>query len=181
MKKSLNLLLVSILTVFTFTACNLKTEYKAKTIDSIVSIDIPTYMAYQDMENPEASLQYGNLLKEHYLMLMIETKAEIASYELGYDFTLESYADITLENFQAAVDNPELKKLSKMPRMINGMKSFPYEMRGEFEEINENIFYYITVLESDKAFYTIYSWCLEGGEKRFKNEMKIIAKSLKEI
>ena len=181
MKKSFYLLLLSVLTVFIFTACNQKTKYEVKIVESIASIEIPTYMSYQDTENPEASLEQGNIFKEHYLMLLIESREEISNLGYEFEFTIESYADLILENFDSSLENSELKKLSKMPKMINGMKSLQYEIHGGFPGIEQRIYYFITILESDTNFYSIFSWCLINDEQKFKSEMKHIAKSLKEI
>ena len=100
---------MSLLTV----SCNTKTKFESKEVAGMVTMDIPSYLSPQDLENPDASLEYGNLFKEHYLMLILETKEEIESYDLGYEFTLEDYAELTIESFADAVGGPEVNQVNE--------------------------------------------------------------------
>ena len=61
------------------------------------------------------------------------------------------------------------------------MPSYSYEMRGVMEEIDTDIYYYITVLESDLSFYVIYSWCFADDEAKFSPDIVKIANSIKEL
>jgi hypothetical protein len=157
------------------------TKYEKKEIAGMVSVDVPDYMSPQDLENPEASFEYGNIFKEHYLMMMIETKAEIASYNLGYEFTLEDYADLTVEGLSETIMNADIVKDNETPNNLNGMPFYSYNVNGLLAEVNMRIYYYISVFESDKSFYVVYSWCPAKDKNTYKPDMIEIANSMKEI
>jgi hypothetical protein len=181
MAKKVSVVLLGIFISFLVMSCNSKYKFVTEEIDGTVTMAIPNYLTPQDLDNADASLQYGNLYKEHYLMLIFETKEEIASYDLGYEFTLEDYAELTIESFSEAVDKPNVSQVNEKPNVINKMPSYAYELRGKLDEIDTDIYYYITILESDQSFYVIYSWCLSSVEDKYSADMIKIGSSIKEL
>lgn len=179
--KNKTIIILSALALIFTVSCNTETTYNSKQVDDMFSLDVPTYMSDINLENPEASLTVGDSLQERYVMVIYETKKEIESYGVDMELDINNYSDIVIEMFGQAFTNPETKKVTEEPTSINGITSLSYEIRGEFSEIEADIYSYITILESDKSFYTIYIWSLETDERNFAPEAHHISESFKEI
>ena len=181
MKNKTIIFLASIALVISAISCNNKTEYETRKVDNLFALDIPTYMYDIDLDNAEASLSVGDSLQERYVMVIYETKEEIESYGLEVELTLDYYSEIVIEIFGQAFNNPKIEQVNEEPKVINGIPSLSFEIRGEFTEISENIYSYVTVFESDKSFYTLYIWGYETDERNFAPEAHHITESFKEI
>jgi hypothetical protein len=181
MMKNKTIILFAAIALILIVACNTETKYETRQVDDMFSIDIPTYMTDINLENPEASITVGDSLKERYVMVIYETKQEIEEYGVDMELDINNYSEIVIEMFGQAFTNPETKKVTQEPKPINGITSLSYEIRGEFAEVGAGIYSYITILESDKSFYTIYIWSLETDERNFTPEAHHIAVSFKEL
>ena len=67
MCKKINMIIVAGIMMLLTISCNQEVKFENKEINSMVSLDIPNYLTPQDIDNPDASLEYGNLFKEHYI------------------------------------------------------------------------------------------------------------------
>ncbi len=180
MKKNAMIILSAITLLFT-AACNNETEYKTEKIDGMFSIDIPLYMHNVDLENPEASLSVGDETLERYVMVIYETKQEIEDYGVDMELDVNNYSNIVVEMFGQAFVNPQVTKVTETPKSINGVPALTFEISGEFAEVGEDIYSYVTVFESDKSFYTVYAWSLKTDERNFAPQAHHITESFKEL
>ena len=164
----------------TFIACDdSNASFQTIDVDGKFSIDVPDYMVELDLENPDASFQYGNEMKEHYAMVITETHSELKEY--GLEFDIESYANLALDYLEMSISNPQVIPTSDHVQTINGMEALGYKIRGLFPENNLEIFYYAMFYKSDEAFYYVTTWTLADREERFIDNMEKIVQSIKEI
>jgi len=179
--KNKTIIILSALALIFTVSCNTETTYNSKQVDDMFSLDIPTYMSDINLENPEASLTVGDSIQERYVMVIYETKKEIESYGADIELDVNNYSNIVIDMFGQAFTNPETKKVTQEPTQINAITSLSFEISGGFDEVGEDVYSYITILESDKSFYTIYAWSLKSDERNFAPEAHHIAESFKEI
>lgn len=154
-------------------------SFVTEEVDGKFSVDVPDYMTELDLENPDAIFQYGNEIKEHYVMVIMETHEELAEY--GLEMDIQTYADLSLEYLKMSISGPEVEEVGNGVEEVNGMETLAYKIRGVFPDNNLDIFYYAIFYRSDKAFYYLTTWTLGEREDRFSDNMEKITHSLKEI
>jgi hypothetical protein len=128
---------------------------------------IPTYMTKTTTLNEEASMQFQNIFKEAYVVVIDEDKAEFknAFAELGsYDTTrsiISNYADT---QFQFAISNMNVISKGNMKALkIDGrLNAATTEVDGTVEGVEVPITYFFTYVESDHKLYTIMAWTLQS-------------------
>jgi len=157
-----------------------------RTLDdnSYFTIDIPSHMAVETSLNAEATLQYayveqvGSVVKEHYMIVLMETHEEIESYELDTEFDAASYGELSAENLGTGLD--EYTILTKNPEVktVNGMDCVRYEMEGAMGDVK--VYYELGVFEGEHAFYQVLTWTILDQKSEFKADMDKIINSFKE-
>lgn len=173
MKHSVTLLLVVALS-FSLSSCfiNLKDEKNAKVELNQISVNeysmgIPTYMTKTTTLNEDASMQFQNIFKETYVVVIDEDKAEFkkAFAELGsYDTTrsiISNYADTQL---QFALENMDVisKEDMKALKIDGRLNAATTEIDATIERVQVPITYFFTYIESDYKLYTIMAWTLQS-------------------
>ena len=164
-------------------SCGGELAWKTDSSTSWYTVDVPDHMEVMYDLNEDASTQYGYVkdvggeVKEHYLIIITETHAEIAEYELDFDFNAESYSDIAVSSLETGLDDYTVIKTSKV-KSVNGMDCVKSEMRGSFGIVD--VFYEMGVFEGEVGFYQVLTWCIEDQKNEFKGDMDRIIDSFKE-
>lgn len=175
-----------------FTSC---IDFKTKKSDSEVKVedfntvvvneryqmDIPRFMKSTTGLNDEASLQYQNLFKEAYTIVIDEPKDEFVDLfkELdSYDENLsliENYRDIQLQLF-----NERMRvNTQSSPRSlkINGLDAEQVEMDAHVEGVDEEISYFLTFVEGPENVYMIMAWTLKNKKEEHAKTYGVMAES----
>lgn len=157
--------------------------------DAYFTMSLPGHMESRYDLNQEASLQYGYVAEvggevlENYIIVLLETKEEIAGYELDVELDAMSYWEISanalgedLDSYEIVTENPEVES-------INGMNCVISEMEGSM--ISEyglvEVYYMLGVFEGENAFYQVLTWTILDQKSEFKADMKKMIKSFEEI
>lgn len=160
-------------------ACNeSNSSFETKDVEGQFSIEIPDYMEKLNLENPDAIFQYGNELKEHYVMVIMETHEELKQYDL--EMSIEEYADLSIEFLKSSINDPVVEEVGEGVTTVNGMEAVGYKINGVFPQNNLDIFYYAMFYRSEKAFYYVTTWTLAEREEKFIDNMEKIVHSIKE-
>jgi hypothetical protein len=159
--------------------CGGDDDFVTQTVEGKFSVELPEYMVELDLENPGALLQFGNEMREHYVIVIMEPHEVLT--QLGLNLDLQSYANINLDNMKLALQNPRLEELEDGVKVVNDMQTVGYKLTGLFPESDINIVYYIRYYRSEKSFYAVITWTLEQTERSYLNNMLKIINSLKEI
>lgn len=146
--------------------------------DKQFTLDVPTYMEEQSGINPEASMEYGSEIKAHFAMVIAESKESLM--QEGLDFSVEEYADFAVGFTKDALKEAEVEKVSESIQTINGMEAISYKVRGIFEEIDERLFYYMTIFKSENNFYNFTTYTFAGREGKYTPIMEKMINSFKE-
>lgn len=161
----------------------INTNFEEIRVNNQYSIELPTFMNESDDLNPEASLQYQNIFKETYVVVINESKEEFRSIfeDLGeYDQDLsaaKNYKDIQLQFLEEEVVINKINNIESS--IINGLPFEITEVDATADGID--IGYTIAFVEGIKEVYMIMVWTLQNRHKKYSGLFKKITKSFKEF
>lgn len=164
-------------------ACSGEVAFKTES-GNYYTVDIPEHFEVMNDLNSEATSQFGYVgkeggeTKEHYLIILMETKDEIASYDLGFEFDAASYSELAVQSLEGGLDNYEVLTKNAKVEQVNGMDCVKNEMRGSLGAVS--VFYKLGVFEGEKAFYQVLTWTIENQKEQFGPDMDKIINSFKE-
>lgn len=144
-------------------------------------IDIPRFMKSTTGLNDEASLQYQNIYKEAYTIIIDEPKDEFVDIfkELGnYDDNLsllENYRDIQLQFFNERMQVNTQSSPKSMK--INALDAEQVEIDAHVEGVDEEISYFLTFLEGTDNVYMVMCWTLKSKKEEHAKTYGMMAES----
>ncbi|MEM8530066.1 MAG: hypothetical protein AAGF95_04440 [Chloroflexota bacterium] len=127
----------------------------AKTViasDGQSQIIVPRVWQERADLNDQAEIQAANPLREQYVIVLTESKADFADL----DVDLPAYAEIIRDNF---VDSVGVSVTDEQSFSISGNNAIQYELRGTVDDLD--VVYWMTGTESEDNYYQILSWTLE--------------------
>lgn len=139
------------------------------------TLDIPDYMTKTYSLNDVATLQYQNIQREAYSIVIEDEKAMLES--LGIKFV--DAADF-LEQFIAEYKVGSENRKTSLHTTFNANGNPSAQIELEWTEEVGDFYMLITVVESKTHFYKIMSWTLAGNKDKLKSDFQKIAKSLKD-
>lgn len=152
------------------TSCNmggkenldLEKDFQTVTIKNTYQMKVPKYMKASDQLNENASLQYMNMLKEAYVVVIDESKQEYLEVYKELDMyndslpLLENYSSLQQQMYGMSLESFELQQERSLK--INGLDAIQLEFTGRVEDVDQDIFYLITFIEGRENVYMIMSW-----------------------
>lgn len=149
---------------------------------SLYSLELPSFLNKANGINEDASLEYQNLFKEFYTIVIDETKKEfndaIDSYDFGeeYQKNLTGYSKIVFDSFEMGLEIIENKDGSVKVGEMNAIRK---TMDAKIDGLD--VFYHVSIIEGKDHYYQILSWTLLNKKEEYKSMMVDIEKSFKEI
>jgi hypothetical protein len=171
MKKTL----IALIILFSTSVIAQKVEFKEVKGTGNFSVLIPDYMVADETLNESASLQYSCAAKEMYIIVIVDSKKELA--DAGSNYTLQSYYDFSAKNILSMVENSN-KETAKKSK-VNGNAALLGTITGQFN--GYDIFYRLCIVESKDNFYQVLSWTLASNKKTYGKDIDKMLKSLKEL
>jgi len=148
------------------------------------SVELPSFLIISSELNDDASLQYQNLYKEFYVIVIDETKQELIDVitENGLDTStfkvdFDMFTSFVKEDFIYSIEIDEIPELKDTT--INNLNAKLLELDGSFDGIE--IFYDIAYVEGKDSYYQIMVWTLGENKEDYKAKMNKIIASFKEI
>lgn len=156
-------------------------------------IAVPAPMQEMDELNPTAIAQYGyveeiaidslsSIVKEHYLIVLMELKSAIEGYPVQREIDAMSYRNDAMNallgagnGFQNLTPEPEIEQLHDLDCVRNELSRTIYGNNGEIL-----LYYQLAIVEGENAFYQILTWCIDSQRQDFEYEMEKIINSFKE-
>lgn len=152
-------------------------------IDEKYVITLPSFLTKGNDLNNEASLQYQNLMKEFYVIVIDESVKDfenalaVNNLSESIENNIEAYSDLVLKGFEATL---RVKKKSKDNyTTINGMPARLLTINATIDGLDA--YYSIAFIKGEKNYYQIMTWTLEKHEGQYKEKMDKILRSLKEL
>lgn len=153
--------------------------------DSLFRIELPVNMAENKDLNEDASLQYSyikkvsGVVKEHYVIVMTDTKEEIESYNLAVEFDAMSFSQAALESVVEGYDTYEILTAEPVVEKINKMDCVIYEIEAALGDVHT--YHMLAVFDGEKAFYQILTWTISDQQEEFKEGMEHMIQSFSEL
>lgn len=171
--------------VFVLNSCNSKdgNSVRKVAINDLYSVEIPDILSKATNLNDEASLQYQNLFKELYIIVLDETKESVnevlSSYDTSdsYQENVRGYANLMIANFATGFD--EYKVVEEKETELNGMKCILYSIDSESDGIK--CYYNMGLFESKSHYYQVHIWTLKEKKDEHLARMDAMMKSFKEV
>lgn len=172
MKKILLLIAIP----FYLISCDEATTYETVTVNDY-SLEIPSYLSKGTDLHEDASLQYQNLFKELYIIVIDENKKEVSNIILEsaledtYSNDFKGYVKLVSGNQEEAI---KMKKLSEKDTLINSLEAKIVKLEAKVDDYD--IFYVIAYINGVDSYYQITSWTLKDKRKEYEPIMdKMIA------
>jgi hypothetical protein len=160
-----------------------KIELKPVSINREYSMGIPSFMTKATALNKEASLQYQNIFKEAYVIVIDEDKQEfIDTYkELSiYDTTrsvLSNYTDSQVQSITANIEVISQKEVTTFK--INGQNAATVELDANVEGVKIPITYFLSFVEGKDKLYFIMAWTLQNKKDTHRDTFARMVKSFR--
>lgn len=177
MKKTLLLLLTVVITLSckdfnTSSKESLKNnDFSQVKGDNVFELSIPKYMKAMDNLNEDATLQYANIFKEVYSVVIYENKE-------GFINTFKEYGEYNdsipiIENYKQAYEKflGEIADVEKIEpyelTSVNGLNARQIKMYAKVE--NVDIAYVMCFIESKENLFSIMNWTLPGRFNKYED------------
>jgi hypothetical protein len=162
-----------------------KNDYDTISINGQYSMHIPKFMTKAANLNNDASLQYQNIFKEVYVIVIDENKKEfIETYNnLGsYDSTRSPIANYADTQVQLITSNANVISKTEVANFtINGADAATTEIDASIEGIKTPITYFLTFIDGKDNLYMIMAWTLREKKETHRPLFDEIAKSFKMV
>lgn len=175
-------IIITLLTAFTLASCINENEVQTITANNY-QIELPAYLNKAYSLNDDASLQYMNMWREFYVIVIDETKAEmhaaIDENQLSYVYSkdLNGYSSLLLDSFNDFKGRPNHTPLTTTT--INGMQTQLTSISDYVDGIG--IYYKIGYFESENNYYQVCTWTLKEYKAKYDAKMDKIIHSFKEL
>ena len=179
MKKGLFLFFIIVL----FCSCQSSNTLKTVTIEDRYSISVPSFLTEGRNLNEVASLQYQNIWKEFYVIVIDESKSELHEALIHtnqtevYSDDLKGYSELLINGFEEGVN--VIQKSESTDAMINNMPAKLLTISGQVNGID--IFYSIAFIEGEHQYYQILVWTLLDKKNQYEDLMNKVIHSLVEL
>ncbi len=152
-------------------------------------MSIPKHLALASTLNDQASLQYQDLAKELYIIVINESKTDfIKTYSdpdldpdlLKYDDNLTPEKNYRLVQMQSLKKSMTLKSEPTIKKTtINGLDAEVVDFTGSVEGIEYDIYYKLAFIEGTKDTYMVMTWTLDSDKNTNMDEMDGMINSFK--
>jgi hypothetical protein len=191
MKLTLKLLTITYLLVITNSCLEsssnsndtdiLNSNFELVRINNEYSMELPSFMKASNDLNDEASLQYQNVFKETYVIVIDENKEEFKEVfvDLG-DYNdsvsmVKNYKNVQLSFLEEAVSINSVTELEST--VINGLPFEIVEVDAESEGVE--VVYNIGYVDGKEKVYMIMTWTEKRRNEKNKALFQKIIKSFK--
>jgi len=165
--------------------CSSELKWKTDSSSGYYTIDVPERMVSTFELHDEATTQYeyveqdGATVKEHYVIVLMETKESIDALGLDFDFDAISYSELSVQALEGGLSSSNILTKERKIETVNGIDCCKVEMEGSANGIN--VYYQIAIFEGEKAFYQVVTWTLQDQKEEFKPIMEKMLASFKEV
>lgn len=174
MKKIILIVLVSFLI-----SCDSTVEWKKIEVNNF-AIELPSYLSISKQLNDDASLQYQNIFKELYIIVIDENKSEMGSsledngLDELYSNDFEGYTSLLSNNL---ANNVAMKNKTEKDTLINSLQAKILKFEGKVEDID--VFYEVVYINGIDDYYQVMSWTLLEKKSEFEPIMDKMIQSFR--
>lgn len=158
-------------------------DFKSVVTNEEYEVLLPKYMKEASDLNDEASLQYQNIFKETYFVVIDEPAEDFVTVFKDLDEYDESksvvsnYKDTQLKFFRESLTDYDF--LEENSLKINGMEAEIVYFNGKVAGVIYPINYCLTFIEGDKNVYMLMAWTLKNKKDKYRATFDKMVKSFK--
>lgn len=155
-------------------------------INGLYSMKLPDYLTEGNDLNDEASLQYQNIYKEVYVIVIDEPKQDFIDVfmELGdYDSTksaCDNYAEAQMESIEGNMETVTSKSTLRKTK-LNGAEARVADVAGTQAGIDDPMGFTVAFVEGKETLYMIMTWTFEKDKAKYQDDMDMMVNSFKEL
>lgn len=143
----------------------------------VFEVSLPDYMSKTIGLNSVASIQFKNVIKDVYGVIIADTREELALAEIKFS-SVQEYANDFIKDF---LKDEARRKISKpVNRSENGLSVVEYDASYYDKEAKMEIYYCVCLVESGNSYYKVMCWCDAAKKAEFKEDFRKIAYSIKD-
>ena len=124
----------------------------------------------------DASLQFQNVEKDIYAIVIDEKKKTMIDYDLNYDI-YSYYKNIASQPFLDSITNGKITNPKN--ETIHGNKAMVSEITGKIEDTD--VYYKLCVVETSSSFYQVIMWTRADNKEKFEGDMVKMIESFTEF
>ncbi|MFN0032470.1 MAG: hypothetical protein ACKVOR_09940 [Flavobacteriales bacterium] len=190
-------LLILLLLISTTSCDQLRNGNKDKVKWQVVEADgfrirLPNYMTSLGEDfSPDATIGYGNNLKEIYAQVIVERKDEVDAYFANYEdgaFAngLAGYADFVMDNYRNALEKTD-RYSGQRTENIGPLLCKLFDLSGDmitdqpFKGSKVKIYHAVNVVEGRAHYYQFSTWTLDKFRNKYQDLMNKILMSIEEV
>ena len=153
-------------------------------INSDYSLELPNFLSKTDSLNPNASLQYQNIDKEFFVIVIEEDKKEFTrkivenNAEEVYPPNLKGYTDIINHSIGETITISAKTEIEDLE--VNGLPAKTFAIQGQTQD-KIAVYYTFTIIKGKDNYYQIAQWTAKNQRTLFEKQMIEIAKSFKQL
>jgi hypothetical protein len=141
---------------------------------------VPDFMTEQSDLHEEANLQFAQVVKEVYVVVIEEPTADFETIfmdtTLGYPPTMQGYSDLMYEQFQENLGT-DLVQISEREVQKNpGLERHTFNSTAKVEGIDA--YYEFGIIRTDSSYYQIIAWTLAKNKDKYASCLQEMVKSL---
>lgn len=161
-------------------------SFQEANINNEYSMMLPDYLTKASNLNDDASLQYQNIFKETYIVVIDESKQEFIDTfkELGtYDdkkSPLVNYREAQINFFKETATSMNPGSEPK-PVKINGLDAEMMDFEAKVEGVESDIYYCVSFIEGKDKLYWVMAWTMPSSKDKYKPDFEAAMKSFREI
>jgi hypothetical protein len=152
-------------------------------INNEYGMSLPKYMTEAKKLNEEASLQYQNVYKETYVIVIDEDKQTFIDTfsDLNvYDSTLSVIENYRTSQVKSLSENMTVISEGEVVSLkINDRDAQSVQMDGNVDGVLSGISYYLTFVEGNDKVYMIMAWTLANRKEKYGKTFDAMAKTFK--
>ncbi|CAM4112921.1 hypothetical protein FLAN108750_10905 [Flavobacterium antarcticum] len=140
------------------------------------SITVPSYMNRTTGLNGDAAIHFKNAVKDVYGIIIEDNKEELELSEYYYS-SLKEFTESFRSDF--LTDEPTKKFSTFTLKTIGDLNFSEFDASYTSAEDGTEIYYWVGLVESKKAFYKILLWTTANKKDVYKEEFRKIFYSFK--
>ncbi|MDQ3047856.1 MAG: hypothetical protein M3R27_09940 [Bacteroidota bacterium] len=172
----MNRLYPFLLLIITLSSCKQEPVFTEVKVNERYSIQMPDYLQPCVDLHKDASLQYQNLEKDIYAMVIDEKKITMEEYSLDYDLDLY-FNSLVSQPFMESIQDGKVSPPGR--QKIDGHKALVAEITGKIDKYD--VYYRLGLIETPYEFYQILIWTRAQNKEQFEPDMIRMIESFKEL
>jgi len=139
------------------------------------TMDVPDYMLKTFDLNDAATLEYQNKAKEAYVIVIEDSKEELASLGIKYVSSKEFLEDF-LKTYQEDAADRVVGAITESTSGGNAISQASFTWKSDDVET----YMIVSAVSTKTHFYKVLGWTIAGNKSLLENDLRSMAKSLRD-